>query len=321
MDEPQSPVPTDAAANDQADQPAFLRPTGLSAVELAARRGIGPLSPLAAEVWHGQARPCSSCGQLVRRKLKICDQCGQDLSPAMLAKMRAHSGPWYVLEHVRPFPGVSLERLVRQIRRGVLTRTTIVRGPTTDHQWRFAAETPVLCRYLGCCWACQAQVRETDTTCPECGVNLNTGTVPHQRASEGAGDAGLAELYKLSAALNASPVGHPAHRPAGPARVGRVPASWIIVGLVLVTLVAVFAVVRVRWGVTESQTSRQAVGEVAKPSPPAPVAPGTQAETTGETAETTAGHPGAADDAAPAGGVAPEAIPAAARPPNQGPDL
>ena len=102
-----------------------------SALEIAARRGIGPLSPQGTQVWHGFAEPCVSCGQLVKRGASECDQCGQDLSPAMLEKMRIHAGPWYVLEHVRPFPGVSLERIIRQIRRGLITGTSIVRGPGT----------------------------------------------------------------------------------------------------------------------------------------------------------------------------------------------
>ena len=117
-------------------------PANLSVLELAAQRGIGPLSEFGQSVWHGQSKPCVSCGQLVGRAATACDRCGQDLGQDMLEKMQAHAGPWYVQEHVRPFPGVSLERLIRQIRRGVLTRTTVVRGPTTFHQWRFASLSP-----------------------------------------------------------------------------------------------------------------------------------------------------------------------------------
>ena len=40
---------------------------GLSALERGAERGIGPLSPLSVEVWHGQAQPCVSCGELARQ--------------------------------------------------------------------------------------------------------------------------------------------------------------------------------------------------------------------------------------------------------------
>lgn len=148
-------------------------PPGNHALEIAARRGIGPLSPSGREVWHGNTKPCVSCGQLVPRDDDECDQCGQDLRERMLDTMRAYAGPWYVLEHVRPFPGVRFERLVRQIHRGVLTETSIVRGPTTDHQWCFAAETPGLSKYFGRCWHCHGQVEPTDTHCPSCLTHLD----------------------------------------------------------------------------------------------------------------------------------------------------
>lgn len=143
-------------------------PPGDHPLEIAARKGIGPLSPMGRFAWHGDAAPCVSCGQLVRRADAECGECGQDLRPEMLEKMRAHAGPWYVLEHVRPFPGVSLERIVRQIRRGLITQTSIVRGPATDYQWRFAVETPGLCRYFGRCWHCHGEVTLRDIYCVAC---------------------------------------------------------------------------------------------------------------------------------------------------------
>ncbi len=155
------------------DSPTRRPGAKLSAVELAALRGIGPMSPLGMKVWHGESFPCVSCGQLVRRSQIRCSECGEDLSLKMIMKMQAHAGPWYVHEHVRPFPGVTLERLIRQVHRGVLTLTTIVRGPTTYHQWRFAAETPALSKHLGVCWNCQAKVTPEDTHCGVCRVNLN----------------------------------------------------------------------------------------------------------------------------------------------------
>jgi hypothetical protein len=68
----------------------------------------------------------------------------------------------------RPFPGVTIERIIRQIRRGVITETSIVRGPETGHQWRFAGETPGLCRYFGRCWQCHEHVEAMDSHCPSC---------------------------------------------------------------------------------------------------------------------------------------------------------
>ena len=96
-------------------------PPGNSAQEVAARKGFGPLSRLAPDDWHGDSRPCVSCGQLVRRGADRCETCDEDLSVEMIQRMRDFAGPWYVLDHVRPFPGVRMERLIRQIRRGVLT--------------------------------------------------------------------------------------------------------------------------------------------------------------------------------------------------------
>ncbi|RJP33378.1 MAG: hypothetical protein C4547_12395 [Phycisphaerales bacterium] len=178
-------------------------PPGNHALEVAARRGIGPLSPLGRHIWHGETRPCPSCGQLVCRDDDICQDCGQDLDEEMLERMRAHAGPWYVLEHVRPFPGVRFERLVRQVQRGVLTETSIVRGPTTDHQWRFAVETPGLSRYFGHCWECYGEITMQDLCCPACLARqdgLREGPLPAARPSPG----GAAHSAARAAAATAS---------------------------------------------------------------------------------------------------------------------
>jgi len=166
-------MPTTSTSAGASQDPSKAHAQRLSALELAAQRGIGPLSPQGLKAWHGESYPCVSCGELVRRSAIVCEQCGQDLSLKMIIKMQAHAGPWYVHEHVRPFPGVTLERLVRQAQRGVLTATTIVRGPTTHHQWRFAAETPALSKHLGLCWNCQARVNPVDQACAACRVNLD----------------------------------------------------------------------------------------------------------------------------------------------------
>ena len=162
-------------------------PPGDHANEIAARNGFGPLSPLTGEIWHGRAMPCVSCGQLVRRGAEECAECGQDLSDEMLDRMLLHAGPWYVHEHVRPFPGVTRERIIRQILRGVLNETSIVRGPETDHQWWFAVETPGLCRYFEKCWHCHGDVAPEHLFCPACLSDLRfhdpPGAVDSSKAS------------------------------------------------------------------------------------------------------------------------------------------
>jgi hypothetical protein len=228
-------------------------PPGDHALEVAARSGIGPLSPLASEAWHGRAKPCVSCGQLVRREQEVCDHCEQDLSEKMIEKMRAHAGPWYVLEHVRPFPGVTLDRIIRQINRGVLTETSIVRGPSTDFQWRFAVETPGLCRYFGHCWCCHEEVSMEDTHCPACLSHLlfekprpkgterprstkdlfDVSEIAHapRRSAQRGG-----QLRELSAALNqVEPSVVDATRD-HPPRIGPIPVTWLVALLLIATI-------------------------------------------------------------------------------------
>ena len=218
-------------------------PPGNSAVEIAARKGFGPLSPQATDLWHGDARPCASCGQLVRRDAPSCADCGEDLSEQRLEIMRAHAGPWYVLEHVRPFPGVTFERILRQIRRGVLTATTVIRGPTTDHQWRFAAETPGISKYFGLCWKCQNAVTSLEHACNECGADLGEVTDiairnPHSAVGE---NPELAALRQAARSVPRAPLLEPDRSPSGPTAV-----AWIVPIIVLVFVAALFAVVQWR---------------------------------------------------------------------------
>ncbi len=230
-------------------------PPGDSAVEIAARRGFGPLSPLASEAWHGDSRPCVSCGQLVHRSATSCDACGEDLSDAMVQKMRAFAGPWYVLEHVRPFPGVTCERLIRQIRRGVLTRSTIIRGPTTDHQWRYAGETPGLSKYLGLCWNCQGAATPGQVKCATCGVELGElNDVPvaipaatPNNPTDAINPSPLPaspELKVLAEATKSAPRSDALGEDTP--RIGAVRVSWIIAAILFVVMVVLYAVVQIR---------------------------------------------------------------------------
>lgn len=273
MDQSEAPIPLEPSSH---DAPGPQKQGGLSVVELAAKRGIGPLSSAGARVWHGDARPCVSCGQLVRRGDSRCDQCGQDLAPDMLEKMQAHSGPWYVHEHVRPFPGVSIERLVRQIRRGLLTRTTVVRGPTTHHQWRFAAETPVLSKYLGCCWVCQATVKAADTACGACGVDLNGGFAADGSDGPKRDPAGSAEIRQLTAAVQKSPTLDRRAAEAAPAMLGPMPLTWLVVILAVVTLAIVLLTVRIRAGAREAAPPKTGQSQVVSPDAAPKPAPPTQ---------------------------------------------
>ena len=241
MDDPES-----SAASEQPINPNLGDdlPPGDHPCEVAARNGFGPLSPKAREVWHGDAQPCVSCGQLVRREETQCEHCGQNLSPDMLEKMRANAGPWFVFEHVRPFPGVSLDLIVRQIRRGVLTEASIVRGPATQYQWRFAVETPGLCRYFGWCWRCHGEVSPSDSQCPKCHAFL--GFEPPRPKSETVKQS--SELRELSAAVDLAEA--PAHEAIWdePPRLGRISVTWIALALIIIVILVLMWITQMRDG-------------------------------------------------------------------------
>lgn len=285
MDNPQSPtrVPQEGtAALSPPGEPKSELPPGSHAVEVAARAGFGPLSDEGHRIWHGDARPCVSCGQLVRRDSAECQDCGQDMSGAMIDKMRRHAGPWYVLEHVRPFPGVSLERIIRQVRRGLITETSIVRGPATDHQWRFAVETPGLSRYFGRCWNCYGPLSVSDGDCPACGSCLSfdrpqpssagppvprtggsarTAVISPDRAVGGrshtasaaqplsepqseAAPAPAPELQQLSAAVHQAELPAPDAVWDEPPRIAGVRATWIAAVALVVVIIALMILTR-----------------------------------------------------------------------------
>ena len=218
---------------------------------VAARNGIGPLSVRAREVWHGQSAPCASCAQLNDREAEQCSYCGQDLSGPMLEKMAKHSGPWFVYDNVRPFPGVSLERIVSLIRRGALQPTSIVRGPTTRYQWRYAVEAPIISRHMGRCWRCQAAVSLDDSACPECNVVLHGSYKEDQLPPPGAPPApadvedlpAFGELAALSEAIEQTEGAREYAHSSGPteAPLGRAALIFLAVTVIIVGLIAGWA--------------------------------------------------------------------------------
>ena len=220
----------------------------------------------------------------------------------MIAKMQSHAGPWYVHEHVRPFPGVTLERLIRQARRGILTTTTIVRGPTTHHQWRFAGETPGLAQYLGVCWNCQDVVTLDHAYCLSCGVHL--GTMPQQGQTAPATQTAprsaapppqpTSDLDQLSQALQRTRSTATADRPR--TNGVRVPAWAFVLGIVLISIAGLLVVIKLRQDAAVNHFEQKTPARTTATVPPAPKPqPQPQAEET--PADAPAERPDQADDA------------------------
>jgi len=113
---------------------------------------------------------CPYCGE-TQATSERCTACGGLFEP--LSRQATHNamGPWYIRDPQQPFrPGCSHDTLMTLIDRGVVTRHTIIRGPTTRQFWTIARRVPGVAHRLGVCHACGADVDPTDHGCHACGA-------------------------------------------------------------------------------------------------------------------------------------------------------
>lgn len=121
---------------------------------------------------------------MTKTKVLICPYCGET-QPAgercracaglfePLSRQATHNdmGPWFIRDPFRPFqPGCSYETIIKLIERGQITKTSILRGPTTKQFWTIARRAPGVAHLLGYCHSCDAPVDVEDHGCPACGV-------------------------------------------------------------------------------------------------------------------------------------------------------
>jgi hypothetical protein len=160
-------------------------------------------------------------------------------------------GPWQLREGVHPFrPGCSYETLRELVKRGRITRNTVLRGPTTRQFWSFAGRTPSVANLLGVCHNCQAEVDPGAFSCQACGAAFSPDT---DRQHLGLAPVHLLpgqaspEIIAATAATQTrvAPRGEPRPRIA-PAEVvpevkrerRRMSAGWVAGGLVVVAALA-----------------------------------------------------------------------------------
>lgn len=113
---------------------------------------------------------CPYCGD-TQAAGERCRVCGGLFEP--LSRQASHNamGPWFVRDEKRPFqPGASYETIVKLIERGIVTKYTILRSPTTKQFWTVARRVPGIAHLLGYCHNCDATVSKDDHGCPSCGV-------------------------------------------------------------------------------------------------------------------------------------------------------
>ena len=132
-------------------------------------------NPGAKGPWTGDQAPCVYCGQVIGRTDDRCPHCKMSFSPAVRKAAREVMGDWFYLDPRNPSArGVTFETLLKMIEKGRIRGDSIVRGPTTQQDWLYAAEAPRLAKYLGQCPHCFAAAKPEDTFCTRCQMNMNT---------------------------------------------------------------------------------------------------------------------------------------------------
>ena len=90
----------------------------------------------------------------------------------------AQGRAWYVTRDDTEFGPLAIEMLIRMIDEGDVTQETLVRGPTNSVRPKPAVQVPGIARFFQVCHACRAGVRDSQTFCHFCGVNLTHVFVP-----------------------------------------------------------------------------------------------------------------------------------------------
>lgn len=112
---------------------------------------------------------CPFCGTIGDNAEAACSRCTMENSPLTRQATKARLGPWYVLQTRNPSaPGMKYSVLLSLVKKGQITPRSIIRGPTTNQFWRFAAKVKGLSREFGICWGCGTDIEPTVDVCPHC---------------------------------------------------------------------------------------------------------------------------------------------------------
>ena len=127
---------------------------------------------------------CPYCGE-VSRSAARCESCKGYFDPLSRQASQNAMGPWFVLDPSSPTrPGCSYETVRELVRRGRITKATVVRGPSTRQFWNYACRTPGIANLLGECHNCHASVDSGVSECPACGASFS---IQHDRQTLGLG--------------------------------------------------------------------------------------------------------------------------------------
>lgn len=128
---------------------------------------------------------CPYCGHAQQHTSDRCGSCGGYFDLLSRRVTQQYMGPWFVRDEENPFqPGRSYDVLSRDIARGKLKPTTILRGPTTRQFWALARNVPGISHLLGYCWKCGEHVPKESASCPKCAVRFTLPSIRDQLGLE-----------------------------------------------------------------------------------------------------------------------------------------
>lgn len=111
---------------------------------------------------------CPYCGHAQGAGVR-CSACHVQVDSLTRQATQNDMGPWFVRDDHRPhFPGCSYETMGKLVSMGVITKYTVVRGPSTRQFWVAARRAPGIAHLLGYCHECDAKVAPKDLRCPSC---------------------------------------------------------------------------------------------------------------------------------------------------------
>lgn len=115
---------------------------------------------------------CPFCGVIRADPQQPCPRCTMEDTAATRGATRQRIGPWFVLQARNPSaPGMKFATLLQLVKKGHVTPRSIVRGPTSQQLWGFAAKLRGLSREFGLCWHCGESAEPTSLTCGHCGYS------------------------------------------------------------------------------------------------------------------------------------------------------
>ncbi|MGP1308833.1 MAG: hypothetical protein ACTS27_01390 [Phycisphaerales bacterium] len=166
--------PSSTHAHHEATIPTMTNASTLESIREQAEGTLDGPAPKRPATPPGAATTvCPYCGNREQANAEQCSSCKGLFEPLSKIATQNAMGPWQIRDEMSPFrPGCSIETLRALIRRGKLTRESVIRGPSTKQFWRRAADAQGVSHLLGVCHACAGPASADHHHCRSCGASF-----------------------------------------------------------------------------------------------------------------------------------------------------